>query len=79
MTSFAGDQVMSDDAKEAHYVKMQRVAEQIINPAPTELLDFLSDRSFGVRYQDSIDAIWPTRKGMSDLVAQAGTLAILVD
>lgn len=64
------------EAKAAHLAKMDKVAKCIIDPVPPWLSKVLSDWSFDVRSQDSIDQMWPTRKQMWDFLAGAGSLAI---
>jgi hypothetical protein len=64
------------EAKAAHLAKMNEVAKCIVDPVPSWLPEVLSDWSFDVRSQDSIDQMWPTRKEMWDSLAGAGNLAI---
>jgi hypothetical protein len=64
------------EAKAAHFAKMRRVAECIVDPVPSWLIEVLSDFSFNVWSQDSIDKMWPTRKEMWDSLATIGSLAI---
>jgi hypothetical protein len=64
------------EAKAAHLIKMNEVARCIVDPVPPWLPEVLSDWSFDVRSQDSIDQMWPTRKEMWDSLAGAGNLAI---
>jgi hypothetical protein len=64
------------EAKAAHLATMGEVAQCIVDPVPSWLPELLSDWSFDVRSQDSIDQMWPTRKQMWDSLAQAGSLAI---
>jgi hypothetical protein len=66
----------AQEAKAAHLVKMGEVAKCIVDPVPSWLAEVLSDWSFDVRSQDSVDQMWPTRSQMRDSLAQAGNLAI---
>jgi hypothetical protein len=65
-----------EEAKAAHFAKMRGVAECIVDPVPSGLIKVLSHFSFDVRSQDSIDAIWPTRRKMWESLATIGSLAI---
>jgi hypothetical protein len=64
------------EARAAHLAKMGGVAKCIITPVPPWLPDVLSDWSFDVRSQDSIDGIWPTRKQMWNSLARGASLAV---
>jgi hypothetical protein len=80
MSTTAHRQTSEQEAKAAHLAKMEMVAKCIMDPVPCWLPKVLSDWSFDVRSQDSIDQMWPTRKQMWDSIARAGSLAIeLVD
>jgi len=61
--------------KKAHYAKMSAVAKLIVDSPEKWLLDVLSDFSFDVRSNDSIHAMWPTRKEMHDGLGEAWNLA----
>jgi hypothetical protein len=64
------------EIKAAHRAKMLQVAEHFVKSVPPWLPDVLSDWSFEVRSQSSIDAIWPTKREMWDSLAHAGDLAL---
>lgn len=64
------------EAKAAHLAKMNEVTHRIVSPVPPWLPDVLSDFSFDVRSQHSIDAIWPSRAMLWDLLVRGGSLAI---
>ncbi len=76
MTTATRRRLSEQEAKAAHLAKMDEVAKCIVDPVPSWLSEVLSDWSFDVRSQDSIDQMWPTRKQMWDSLARACNLAI---
>jgi hypothetical protein len=76
MSTAARRRMSEQEAKAAHLAKMEKVAKCIIDPAPSWLSKVLSNWSFDVRSQDSIDQMWPTRSQMWDSLARAAGLAI---
>jgi hypothetical protein len=76
MTTATRRRLSEQEAKAAHLAKMDEVAKCIVDPVPSWLSEVLSDWSFDVRSQDSIDQMWPTRKQMWDPLARACSLAI---
>jgi hypothetical protein len=76
MNPTAHQRMSEQEARAAHLAKMDKVAKCIIDPVPSWLPKVLSNWSFDVRSQDSIDQMWPTRSQMRDSLAQAGDLAI---
>lgn len=76
MSATARRRMSEQEAKAAHLAKMGEVAKCIVDPVPSWLPELLSDWSFDVRSQDSIDQMWPTRKQMWESLARGGTLAI---
>jgi hypothetical protein len=76
MSSAAHQPLSEQEARAAHLVKMHEVAKCIVDPVPSWLSKVLSNWSFDVRSQDSIDRMWPTRKQMWDSLARTASLAI---
>jgi hypothetical protein len=72
----ARQRVSEQEAKAAHLAKMSEVAHLIVRPVPFWLPEVLSEFSFDVRSQHSIDEIWPTRKELWSLLARGRNLAI---
>jgi hypothetical protein len=70
----ARQRMSEQEAKAAHLAKMNEVAHLIARPAPSWLPEVLSDFSFDVRSQHSIDEIWPTRKELWTLRLDFWTL-----
>ena len=64
------------EAKAAHLAKMRKVAGCIVDSVPSWLPEALSDWSFNVKSQDSIDRIWPTRKELWNSLAHGASSAI---
>jgi hypothetical protein len=76
MTTATHRRMSEQEAKAAHLVKMDKVAKCIVDPVPLWLSEVLSDWSFDVRSQDSIDQMRPMRSQMWGSLAEAGSLAI---
>jgi hypothetical protein len=76
MSTAARRRMSAHEAKVAHLAKIGEVAKCIVDPVPSWLSEVLSDWTFDVRSQDSIDQMWPTRSQMWNSLAQAGNLAI---
>jgi hypothetical protein len=62
-------------AKAAHLKKMSEVAKCIVDPTPGWLPEVLSDWSFEVKSQHSIEALWPTRREMWDILHRSEFIA----
>jgi hypothetical protein len=72
--------IRRDAEREAtHKAKMQKVAEEIINPAPPWLSEFLFDWSFELRSARSVEEIWPTRQELWDELVEIYRLADRLD
>jgi hypothetical protein len=69
-------EICGPDLAPAHKTKMQAVAECILNPAPPYLCAVLSDWSFEIWSQHSIDSIWPTKAEMRASLAETAGLTI---
>src|SRR5260370_23255210 len=67
--------VSSFDREPLHREKIRQTAEFLVRPAPSWFLKVLSDFSFDVASQYSIDQISLTRKGMWDHVKPAEVMA----
>lgn len=71
----ASVRIVSSNREEEHRAAIQRAAEILVTPAPSWLVDVLSDFSFEVVSQHSIDEITRTRKETFDSVSAAQEMA----